>query len=86
MDRDDLGESQSQEHQGDHEGRAITITMLPNRQWRIYYGDEAGGQYVNISEYDAIKDYVLQRRPKSELLTLYPSLRGIENGTDNVGL
>lgn len=55
---------------GDGDGRKLTIAMVDGA-WRIYYGDEAGGRYVNISDYDEIRDYVLSRLPRAELIERY---------------
>ena len=53
----------------DKGGRQIKIAMVDGK-WRIYYGDEAGGRYVNV-DYDEIRDYVPCRRPRAELIELY---------------
>jgi len=58
----------------------ITVTMMPGGDvWRVYCETEPGrGRYVDVDDYDHLRPYVLSRRPKAELLDIYPYLRGDE--------
>ncbi len=51
-------------------GHEIEITLVGNGVCRIYWGDNAGGSYVNVP-YDDIRDYVTSKKPRSELVALY---------------
>ena len=53
----------------------ISITLVGDGMTRIYYGTDRGGRYVNVP-YEEIKDYVVSRRPRIELLDIYPALKG----------
>ena len=55
--------------------KVITIAMVGDRRWRVYYGDQVGGRYVNV-DYDDIRDHVTGRRPRAELIKLYKLDRG----------
>jgi len=54
----------------DDNDKRVTIAMLSGGQWRVYFGDDTGGRYVNV-DYDDIRDYVICRRPRAELVALY---------------
>jgi len=51
-------------------GHEIEITLVGDGLCRIYWGNDAGGSYVNVP-YEEIKDYVVSKRPRSELVDLY---------------
>jgi len=44
--------------------------MLEGGLVRVSYGDDSGGRYVIVA-YSDIKDHVLCRRPRTELIALY---------------
>ena len=48
----------------------IGIALLGDNICRVYWGDNAGGRYVNVP-YDDIRDYVTSKKPRSELVSLY---------------
>ena len=48
----------------------IEITLLGDNICRVYWGNNAGGRYVNVSYVD-IRDYVTSKKPRSELVSLY---------------
>jgi len=55
----------------------ISITLIGDGMTRIDYGTDRAGCYVNVP-YEEIKDYVVSRRPRIELLDLYPELKEVE--------
>ena len=55
----------------------ISITLVGDGMTRIYYGTEHCGRYVSVP-YEDIKDYVVSKRSRIELLDLYPELKEAE--------
>lgn len=53
----------------------ISLMGVGDGLCRVDYGDEFGGSYILVA-YDDIRDYVLSKRPKVELLDIYPELKG----------
>ncbi len=51
-------------------GHEIEITLVGNGVCRVYWGNESGGRFVNVSYVD-IRDYVTSKKPRSELVSLY---------------
>ena len=56
--------------ESDDAGRVVKVTLLAGGKCRIDYGDQVGGRWV-VVPYADIKDYVLCRRPRLELVELY---------------
>ncbi len=48
----------------------IEITLLGDNICRVYWGNNAGGRFVNVP-YGDIKDYIVSKKPRSELVDLY---------------
>ena len=55
----------------------ISISLVGDGMTRIYYGTDRSGRYVTVP-YKDIKDYVVSKRPRKELLDLYPELKEAE--------
>ena len=51
-------------------GRVVKLTLLDGGLVRIDYGDDVGGKYVLV-DYADVKDHVLCRRPRMELVEMY---------------
>ena len=54
---------------GESDGLEIWFGLV-DKVWRVYYGDDERGRYINVA-YDDIRDYVTDKKPRDELISKY---------------